>query len=291
MAQHLTALLNPSLLAPRPLARRHPRPPQRLIRRRQRLLTRPVLVASVVGLVWRRVPAVAAGQKVWARAGLWGGPPLPVSPQALPNRLDVLLAAVLGQLGAAVWTRVQAQAAPSVGHPRWAPVREHCPLMALGDGAPLAALRQRTQVLREGDGGRRAGKTLVLVAAFSHGPRRRAWRRCPWAAWWSVPWAFAAGCGAMPARGRSRAVSRGGGSRRRRAPCRCCVVAQTIGTHSFTWASTARIPARLHGGWSRGGGRARGSALRPLGSMPTCCRPVTSVSCLGDAGGSRRRVL
>ena len=171
MAQHLTALLRPSLLAPRPLARRHPRPPQRLIRRRQRLLTRPVMVAIVVGLVWRRVPAVAAGQKVWARAGLWGGPPLPVSPQALPNRLDVLLAAVLGQLGAAVWTRVQAQAAPSVGHPRWAPVREHCPLMALGDGAPLAALRQRTQVLREGDGVRRAGKTLVLVAAFSHRPR------------------------------------------------------------------------------------------------------------------------
>jgi len=49
--QHLTALLSPSLLAPRQLERRDPRQPQRLIRMRQRLLTLPGMVAIVVSLV------------------------------------------------------------------------------------------------------------------------------------------------------------------------------------------------------------------------------------------------
>jgi hypothetical protein len=169
--QQLTALLRPSLLAPRQLERRDPRQPQRLIRMRQRLLTLPVMVAIVVSLVWRRVPAVAEGQKVLAQEGLLWTPPLPVSPQAITTRLDVLPAAVMGQLFAEVCTRLPAQAAPSVCHPSWAPVREHFPLIAIVDGSTLEALRKRTQVLRARDGVLLAGKTLVMVEAFSHRPR------------------------------------------------------------------------------------------------------------------------
>ena len=44
-------VLSPSWLAPRRLERRDPRHPQRLIRMRQRLLTRPVMVARIVSLV------------------------------------------------------------------------------------------------------------------------------------------------------------------------------------------------------------------------------------------------
>ena len=168
--QHLTALLSPSLLAPRQLERRDPRQPQRLIRMRQRLLTLPVMVAIVVSLVWRRVPAVAEVQKVLAREGLLWIPPLQVSPPAITKRLDVLPAAVMGQLFAEVCTRLQAQAAPSVFHPSWAPVREHFSLIAIVDGSTLEALRKRTQVLRERDGVILAGKTLVMVEAFSHRP-------------------------------------------------------------------------------------------------------------------------
>ena len=107
--QQLTALLSPSLLAPRQLERRDPRQPQRLIRMRQRLLTLPVMVAIVVSLVWRRVPAVAEVQKVLAQEGLLWTPPLQVSPQAITKRLDALPAAVMGQLFAEVCTRLQAQ--------------------------------------------------------------------------------------------------------------------------------------------------------------------------------------
>ena len=57
--QRLLDVLSPSLLAPRQLARRDPRQPQRLIRMRQRLLTLPVIVAIIVsgvaaGAVHRR---------------------------------------------------------------------------------------------------------------------------------------------------------------------------------------------------------------------------------------------
>src|SRR5215475_10114098 len=168
--QRLTDLLSPSLLAPRQLERRDPRQPQRLIRMRQRLLTLPVMVAIIVSLVWRRLPALAEVQKVLAREGMLWVTPLQVSPQAITKRLDVLPASVMGQLFAEVCTRLQAQAAPSVCHPSWAPVWEHFPLIAMVDGSTLEALRQRTQVLHERDGVILAGKTLVMVEAFSHRP-------------------------------------------------------------------------------------------------------------------------
>jgi hypothetical protein len=168
--QRLLDVLSPSLLAPRPLARRDPRPPQRLIRLRQRLLTRPIRVASLVSLVWRRVPSVAAVQKVLTRDGWWGMAPLQVSPQAITTRLDVLPAAVMGQLVAEVCTRVPAQSPPPLPQPGWAPVRERCPWLARVDGSTLEALRQTTEVWRERPGLVLAGKMRVMVEAFTHRP-------------------------------------------------------------------------------------------------------------------------
>jgi hypothetical protein len=168
--QRLMDVLSPSLLAPRQLERRDPRQPQRLIRMRQRLLTLPVIVAIIVSLVWRRVPSIAEVQKILTREGLLGMVPLQVSPQAITKRLDVLPAAVMGQLFAEVCTRVQAQSPPPLPHPRWAPVRERFPLLAIGDGSTLEALRKKTAVLRERTGLVLAGKMMVLVEAFSHRP-------------------------------------------------------------------------------------------------------------------------
>jgi Transposase DDE domain len=168
--QHLTALLSPSLLAPRQLERRDPRQPQRLIRMRQRLLTLPVMVAILVSLVWRRMPAVAEVQKVLAREGLLWAPPLRVSPQALSKRLDARPAAVMGQLFAEVCTRLHAQAPSALPHPSWGPVREHFTRLAVVDGSTLEALRQKTQGLREREGLVLAGKIMVMVDAFRHYP-------------------------------------------------------------------------------------------------------------------------
>jgi hypothetical protein len=168
--QRLLDVLSPSLLAPRQLERRDPRQPQRLIRMRQRLLTLPVMVAIMVSLVWRRVPSIAEVQKVLAREGWLGMVPLRVSPQAITKRLDVLPAAVMGQLLAEVCARLQEQAPPAVPHPHWAPVREGFSLIALVDGSTLEALRKKTQVLREREGLVLGGKMMVMVEAFSHRP-------------------------------------------------------------------------------------------------------------------------
>jgi hypothetical protein len=134
------------------MERRAPRPPQRVIRRRQRLLTLPVMVAIVVRLVWRRRPAVTEVQRVLARAGLLWVTPRRVSPHALLKRLDGLPAAGLGQLLAEVCARLQAQQSPALPHPCWAPVRDAFSLLALVDGSPLAARRQKTQGWRERQG-------------------------------------------------------------------------------------------------------------------------------------------
>jgi Transposase DDE domain len=163
-------VLTPSLLAPRQLERQDPRQPQRLIRMRQRLLTLPVIVAIIVSLVWRRVPSIAEVQKVLAREGMLGVAPLQVSAQAITNRLDVLPAAVVGQLLAEVCARLHAHAPPALPHPSWEPVRQHFARLALVDGSTLEALRKTTQGLRERTGLVLGGKMLVMVEAFSHRP-------------------------------------------------------------------------------------------------------------------------
>ena len=83
--QRLFAVLSPSLLAPRQLERHDPRQPQRVIRMRQRLLTLPVLVAIIVSLVWRRIPAVAERQRVLRVKGCCGPHRCRSAPTRSPN--------------------------------------------------------------------------------------------------------------------------------------------------------------------------------------------------------------
>jgi hypothetical protein len=168
--QQLAALLSPSLLAPRQLERHDPRQPHRVIRMRERLLTLPVMVAIIVSLVWRRMPAVAEVHKVLAQEGLLWVAPLRVSPQAIAKRLDALPAAVMGQLFTEVCARLHAQAPPGLPHPSWAPVWAHFSLLAIVDGSTLEALRKKTEVLRQREGLVLGGKMLGMVAAFSHHP-------------------------------------------------------------------------------------------------------------------------
>jgi hypothetical protein len=168
--QRLMDVLSPSLLAPRQLERRDPRQPQRLIRMRQRLLTLPVMVAIIVSLVWRRVPSVAEIQKVLAREGLLGIAPLRVSAQAITKRLDVLPAAVMGQLLVEVCTRLRAQTPVTLPHPSWVAVRAQFSQLAIVDGSTLEALRKKTAVLRQREGLVLAGRVMVMVEAFSHRP-------------------------------------------------------------------------------------------------------------------------
>jgi len=101
---------------------------------------------------------------------LLGMAPLQVSPQAIIQRRDGLPAAVMGQLFREVCMRVQAQPPPPLPPPRWAPIREHFPLLAIVDSSTLEALRKKTQILRQREGLVLAGKVMGMVEAFSHRP-------------------------------------------------------------------------------------------------------------------------
>jgi hypothetical protein len=130
----------------------------------------PVMVAIIVSLVWRRMPAVAEVHKVLAQEGLLGVAPLRVRPQAMTKRLDALPAAVMGQRFPEVCARLHAQAPPGLPHPSWAPGCAHFALLAMVDGSTLEALRKKTEVLRQREGLVLGGKMMVMVAAFSHRP-------------------------------------------------------------------------------------------------------------------------
>jgi hypothetical protein len=95
--------------------------------------------------------------------------PRQVSSQAITKRLDVLPAAVMRLLFTEVCARLQVQP-PPLPHPRWAPVWERSPRLALVDGSTLEALRKKAQILRQREDLVRAGIVMVMVEAFSHCP-------------------------------------------------------------------------------------------------------------------------
>jgi hypothetical protein len=169
--QQLWTLLSPSLLAPRRLERNDPQNPQRVIRLRKRVLTLPVMVAIILSLVWRRLGVLAEVQRTLAQEGLLWVAPVEISEQAIAKRLDTLPASVLAQVFAEVSTRLQAQPAPVLpGLEAWAAVRAHFPQIAVVDGSTLEALRKKTQSLRGREGVVLAGRTMVMVEAFTHRP-------------------------------------------------------------------------------------------------------------------------
>jgi hypothetical protein len=167
----LRALLTPALLAPRLLERHDPRNPERVIRMRARLLTLPVMVALIVSLVWRRLGAIAEVARVLAQDGLLWVAPLRVSEQAIAKRLDTLPARALAEVFTEVSARLQAQPSPAwPGGERWTAVRTHFSRIAVVDGSTLEAVRKKTQSLQAQPGVVLAGRTMLMVDAFTQRP-------------------------------------------------------------------------------------------------------------------------
>src|SRR5207302_1101367 len=96
------------------------------------------------------------------------GPPPSLLTRSTPARAARASAAAAAQPYAAP--------APPLPPPRWAPGWASCAGGALGDGAPLAARRQKTPVWRAGAGRVRGGTRRGLGPTCSHRPR---WPRAP----------------------------------------------------------------------------------------------------------------
>src|SRR5262245_39149244 len=93
LAQRLQARLTPAAFAP--LRRQGAGDP---VKRRDRVLTLPVMVAIVVSLVWRQIPSLTELLRVLAEEGLLWAEAVAVSKQALSQRLARLPSALFANL-------------------------------------------------------------------------------------------------------------------------------------------------------------------------------------------------
>ncbi len=135
---------------------------------RHRILTLPVMVAIVLGMIWRRVPGVCELQRLLVRERILWAEPTPVSQSALTQRFlgfpaelfERVLDAVLAALPAR--TPIVPEGLEGVPH------RFH-QCFAL-DGTTLEALFRKLKALQEDPDARLAGHLVVLCDLFTHLP-------------------------------------------------------------------------------------------------------------------------
>jgi hypothetical protein len=165
----LYELLDPSLMAPRQMERRDPNDPDRPIRMRSRVLTLPVMMAIIVGLVFRRIPSLAEVQRVLGRDGLLWVDPIKISIQAINRRLDTMPAAIVGEVFQEVCDRLKALPSREIPD-RWNHLKGVFPSVLVVDGSTLEGLRKKTKELRNEQGAVQGGKIAVMVEAFGLRP-------------------------------------------------------------------------------------------------------------------------
>jgi hypothetical protein len=132
---------------------------------RERILALPVMVAVVLAIVWRQVPAVSEAIRPLDREGLLGAPRgLRVSQQALSLRLRALPATLFAGLWDALAPTLAERAAARARPlpPVIARVAAHYPRIWAIDGTTLEELFKRVGLLRGADG-TRLGGTLEAV--------------------------------------------------------------------------------------------------------------------------------
>jgi hypothetical protein len=162
IAQRLRAMLTPAAFAPL----RHA---QGTVKRRDRLLTLPVMVAIVVSLVWRQIPSLRELLRVLALEGLLWTDALTVSKQALSKRLANLPASLFADLFADVvqYPHPVAVAAPGA----LAGLAKRFAAIWLADGSTLEALRRKLKALRQQPDSPLAGKMMMVVEGLTRRPR------------------------------------------------------------------------------------------------------------------------
>jgi hypothetical protein len=153
---HLTDLIQPAVFAQADAYRR--------LGLRERVLALPAMVAIVLTIVWRQVPAVSEAVRLLAKEGVLWTPAVRVSQQALSLRLRSLPEALFAGLWASLAAPLQARAAARTRPlpPVIARVRAHYPRVWALDATTLEALFKRVGLLRP-EPGTVLGGTLAAV--------------------------------------------------------------------------------------------------------------------------------
>ena len=141
---------------------------------RERTLTLPVMVAFVLSLLWRHIAAVREGVRVLNQEGLlWTGP-IPVSPQAVLQRLRTIPPSLFEQILEAVLPQMQQRwqqrKRPLPEALAWA--NKHFSAVLALDGSTLDALSKKVQLLQQTPGNVLAGRMAALLDINSLLPRK-----------------------------------------------------------------------------------------------------------------------
>jgi Transposase DDE domain len=141
---------------------------------RERVLTLPVMVALVVTMLWRQIPAGCELVRLLSTEGFLWISPLPVSEQALSQRLRVFPAVLFQRVLEAVLplllARAQARQRPLPAPLAWA--RERYPAVLAADGSTLDALIRKVGLLRDLPKAPLAGRILAVLDVTSLLPRQ-----------------------------------------------------------------------------------------------------------------------
>lgn len=160
--QQLFSLLTPGSFQPLRLA-------QGEKKRRDRLLTLPVMMAVVVSLVYRQIPGLSEILRVLHLEGLLWVEPLSVSKQALSKRLRTIPAALFAQVFEQVIQRIQSTKTALPAPQGWELVQQNFAALWIADGSTLEALRRKLKVLKA-QTTTLGGKMMMVVEAFNHQP-------------------------------------------------------------------------------------------------------------------------
>lgn len=148
---------------------------------RERILTLPVMLALVLTLIWRQVPAVSTLVQMLARDPLLWTPPIHVSQQAVSERLRTLPAALFREVTQTVLRALQERAAarsrpiPAV----IARSQRHFSHLWIADATKLEALFKKVGVLREQEGYPHGGTLLGLLDLPTRLPVEMLWDENP----------------------------------------------------------------------------------------------------------------
>jgi Transposase DDE domain len=137
--------------------------------RRDRLLTLPVMVAVVLGLVYRKIPGLAeASRLLWAGGLLWVKP-LEVSRQALSKRLMQLPVRYFAEVFEQVLKHLQEKPLPPSSLKGWSSLSQKFTAIWIADGSTLEELKKRLKIQSD-KGTILAGRMMVIVELLTHRP-------------------------------------------------------------------------------------------------------------------------
>ena len=160
----LQILLQPEALQP---IRKMHQIPEKV--RRDRLLTLPVMLAVVLGLIYRKVAGLGEMSRMLWSEGIFWVDPLEVSRQALSKRLMNLPVRFFAHMFEQVMEHLSEKRSPPSSLTGWEGLNQEFTALWIADGSTLEELRKRLKILK-GRGTVLAGRMMVMVDLITHRP-------------------------------------------------------------------------------------------------------------------------